>query len=214
MINHLFVHIKVLSYNVVVHLLQSSLEFCHHDLDNPILFLRISWGIGHHNIVCVKHSVMQHFPKNIIFFCPTPCWESVTVFGKNFGNTPSLEWILCPFLSFYMWWGRDLPNLALPKKYNTTLALLWFHGACRLPNYRREVHFNVAQLLHILLDTHLSIWASSWLHMAFLGHPLQWSLKVLHKPFGEGSLYSQVPKLNPDGRCIRWVLRILRGIEL
>ena len=38
--------------------------------------------------------------------------------------------------------------------------------------------------------------------VAFLGHPLPREHKVSHKPFGEGGLHSQVPKLNPDDRCI------------
>ena len=39
--------------------------------------------------------------------------------------------------------------------------------------------------------------------VALLGHPLRGSLKMSHKPFGEGGLHLQVPKLNSDGKCIR-----------
>ena len=38
--------------------------------------------------------------------------------------------------------------------------------------------------------------------MVLLGHPFLGSLKVSHKTFGEGGLHLQVPKPNPDGRCI------------
>ena len=49
--------------------------------------------------------------------------------------------------------------------------------------------------------------------MVFLGTPLRGSLKVPHKPFGEGGLPWQVPKPNPGVMIFNECYGIMEGFD-
>ena len=49
--------------------------------------------------------------------------------------------------------------------------------------------------------------------MVFLGTPLRGSLKVPHKPFGEGGLPWQVPKPNPGVMIFNECFGIVEGFD-